>query len=197
MLWLVLVLFVATSVAVLRGGRLANLSDIRLRLWWLLPLGFLMQAVTFFLPEDADWSHTAGVALILSSYVPLLLMVIVNRDRPGMWLSGVGILMNFSVIVANGGMPVLEEAAFVAGGFNDSTAVVFSYKHVTLESGTRLAFLADVIPLRIFGQGQVISLGDVLLAFGLGQFLEDELRRPVRWFKHGVRAEAGSAARRR
>ncbi len=196
MVWLALVLFVATTVAVIRGGRLSNLADVRLRLWWLLPLGFLMQAVTNFFPAEADWSRPAGLALVLGSYVPLLGLVILNRERPGMWLAGVGILMNFTVILANGGMPVLSEAALVAGGFSSDATILASYKHVILGASTRLPFLADVIPLRIFGQGQVISMGDVFLAVGLGRFLEHELRRPVRWFKHGVKAEAGSALRR-
>jgi hypothetical protein len=41
----------------------------------------------------------------------------------------------------------------------------------------------------------VISLGDVFLAVGLGRFLEAELRRPVRWFKPGVKLRGGSATR--
>ena len=196
MLWLALVIFFATTIALLRGGRLANLADIRLRLWWLLPLGFGIQAVPALLPEDAAWTSDVGVALILISYFPLLLLVILNRERKGMWLAGLGILMNFSVIAANGGMPVLAEAALAAAGYEDGIRVVYGSKHVGLDGTTILSFLADVIPVRLFGQGQVISLGDVLLAVGLGAFLEDELRRPVRWFKHGQRTEGGSAAAR-
>lgn len=134
------------------------------------------------------------MALVLISYLPLLLLVILNRERKGMWLAGLGILMNFSVIAANGGMPVLAEAALAAGGYEGSLQVVYGYKHVPLEASTILSFLADVIPVRLFGQGQVISLGDVLLAVGLGAFLEDELRQPVRWFKHGQQTEGGSAS---
>ena len=93
MVWLALVLFLAASIAVVRGGRLRNLSDIRLRMWWLLILGFGMQAVTGFFPHEAEWAKPTGIALILLSYSPLLLMVILNRDRPGMWLTGLGNLM--------------------------------------------------------------------------------------------------------
>ncbi len=193
-LWLVLVIFVATTIALLRGGRLSNLADIRLRLWWLLPLGFGIQATPAFFPEDAAWAPDLAVALVLISYLPLLLLVILNRERQGMWLAGIGILMNFSVIAANGGMPVLEEAARAAAGYDEGVQVILGYKHVPLDAGTHLSFLADVIPVRLFGQGQVISLGDVLLAVGLGAFLEDELRQPVRWFKHGQRTEGGSAS---
>lgn len=197
MLWLALVLFLAMTIAVLRGGRLTNLGDIELRYWWLLPLGFLLQIATAWLPDSASWSEGVGLALVLVSFIPLLLLVIVNRDRPGMWLAGVGVLMNFSVIALNGGMPVLEGAAVVASGFADGEMTISdSYKHVLLDQSTRLTFLADVIPIRFANQGQVVSLGDVFLAVGLGRFLEHELRRPVRWFKRGARAQAGSAAER-
>ena len=194
MLWLGLVLFVALTVAVVRGGRLSNLGDIRLRLWFLLPAALLMQGATQLLSNDG-WTATLGSWLILLSYLPLLGVVVINRDRKGMWLAGIGVLMNFVVIAINGGMPVLEGAAVVASGFQSGLDIGGDFKHVVLDSSTRLAFLADVIPLRLFGQGQVLSLGDVFLAVGLGRFLEAELRRPRRWFKPGVKLQGGSATR--
>lgn len=195
MLWLALVLFLALTIAVLRGGRLSNLGDIHLRMWWLLPLAFLLQIATAWLPRSARWSDSVGLAMILTSFVVLLLLVILNRGRTGMWLAGVGVLMNFSVIALNGGMPVLEGAWEVAAGFSgEAMSVATSYKHVTLDASTRLSFLADVIPIRLANQGNVVSLGDVFLAVGLARFLESELRRPVRWFKRGARAQAGSAS---
>ena len=194
MVWLAVVLFVAMTVAVLRGGRLTNLADIRLRLWFLLPLAFVMQGITVFFP-DSGWARPLGVTMILLSYVLLTGMVLANRDRPGMWLAGVGILLNFTVILLNGGMPVLTEAAVVAADFSGDINISADIKHIVMDQTTRLPFLADVIPMRLVGQGHVISLGDVFLAVGLARFLEAELRRPVRWFKPGVRLQGGSATR--
>lgn len=194
MLWIAIVLLVATIVALVRGGRLANLADIRLRMWWLLPLGFLLQAATVLVPNEQQWQGL-GVGLVLISFVPLLILVILNRERSGMWLAGIGVLLNFSVIALNGGMPVLTEAAHVAAGGLAEEGFAESFKHVRLNEMSRLSFLGDVIPVRILGQGQVVSLGDVFLAVGLGRFLESELRRPVRWFKRGMSSEAGSAVR--
>lgn len=196
MLWLALVLFIALSVAVLRGGRMSNLADIRLRQWWLLPFGFLVQFAGTW--NGAPWSRPVSLGLILASYVILVVLVILNRDRPGMWLAGLGVLLNFSVIALNGGMPVMLEAARIAAGGSAGAAsdIAGSTKHVMLDTGTIFPFLGDVMPVRLVGQGQVISLGDVFLAVGLGRFLEAELRRPVRWFKHGASTPAGSAARR-
>ena len=193
MLWLAIVLFFALAIAMLRGGRLVNLGDIELRWWWLLFVAFGLQASTGFLSEDAEG---LGLALVLLSFILLMVLVMVNRSKPGMWIAGIGVLMNFTVIALNGGMPVLAGAAEVASGFTVSEPDLSgSFKHVLLDESSRLTFFADVIPLRLVGIGEVISLGDVFLAVGLGAFLEYELRRPRRYFKRGARAETGSANR--
>jgi hypothetical protein len=196
MLWLALVIFVALAIAVLRGGRLVNLGEIELRSWWLLFLALAMQIGTRFLTDDPEWEWV-GVAMVLVSYALLMLLVVLNRSKPGMWLAGLGVLMNFLVISVNGGMPVLAGAAEVASGFTLSQPdLTGSFKHILLDESSRLTLFADVIPLRLVGIGEVISLGDIFLAVGLGVFLEHELRRPRRYFRRGASAEPGSASRR-
>jgi len=140
---MLLVLAISIVVGWVRGGRLRNLTEIRVRMWWLLPLGI--------------------------------------------WIAGLGILMNFTVIVLNSGMPVLTEAVEIAGGSGD---LVLGAKHVILNESTRLPFLADIIPL----PNAVLSLGDVFLAIGIGAFLEDQMRKPLSLFAHGVTGVPGSAA---
>jgi Family of unknown function (DUF5317) len=175
-LWILVVLAVSVIVGLLRGGKLRNLTEIRVRAWWLLLVGFGAQLGAGFFPSSR---HSLAVGLVLASYIPLLLFV---------WLAGIGVLMNFTVIALNGGMPVLPVAVELAGG---SGEIVLDAKHVLLDETTRLPFLADIIPL----PGSVVSLGDVFLAIGVGVFLEDQLRRPVRLFAHRVQGVPGSAAR--
>ena len=195
MLWLAIVLFIALSMAVLRGGRITNLGDIELSAWWLLLIALGLQFGTTWLP-DADWADGLGLGMVLLSYGLLMVMVLLNRTRPGMWLAGLGVLMNFTVIAINGGMPVLAEAAEVASGFTVTEPDLSgSFKHIILDADSRLTLLADVIPLRLGNLGEVISLGDVFLAVGLGRFLEHELRRPRRYFKRGAHAQPGSASK--
>lgn len=195
MLWLALVLFIALVVAVLRGGRLVNLGDIELNAWWLLFLALGLQWGTNLLPQEDRWENL-GLAMVLMSFLLLMLLVWFNRRKPGMWIAGLGVLMNFTVIAVNGGMPVLAAAAEAASGFTITEPDLSgSFKHVPLDESSRLTFFADVIPLRLAGIGEVISLGDIFLALGLGVFLEHELRRPRRWFKRGARAQSGSANR--
>jgi hypothetical protein len=195
MLWLAIVLFIALAISVLRGGRLTNLGEVELRTWWLLPIALGLQLGTSVLP-DKDWAEGVGVAMVLSSFFVLMVLVLLNRNRTGMWLAGLGVLMNFTVIALNGGMPVLAEAARVASGFAvDEPDLSGSFKHVILDETSRLTVLSDVIPLRLWSLGQVISLGDVFLAVGLGRFLEQELRRPRRYFRRGAHAQPGSASK--
>ncbi|MEE8406644.1 MAG: DUF5317 domain-containing protein [Acidimicrobiia bacterium] len=195
MLWLAIVLFLALTIAILRGGRLINLGDIELKSWWLLLVSLGLQLGTRWLPDEA-WSETVGVIMMLASFVLLMILVVANRSKPGMWIAGLGVLMNFTVIAVNGGMPVLAGAAEVASGFTVAQPDISgSFKHTLLDETSRLTFFADVIPLRLVGIGEVISLGDIFLALGLGVFLEHELRRPRRLFKHGANAQPGSATR--
>jgi Family of unknown function (DUF5317) len=186
MTFFVAVLAVAVIVSLLRGGRLANLTEIYARGWWLLLVGFGMQIAAGVLHEG---QRSTAVGLMLGSYLLLVIVVVLNRNEAGIWIAGIGILMNFTVIAFNNGMPVLEQAVELAGGSIDTIAL--DPKHVLLEAGvTRFAFLADIIPL----PGTVISLGDVFLAIGLGVFVEDQLKQPVRLFRHRVQGIPGSAA---
>ncbi len=187
---ILLVLVLAAAVGLARGGRLGNLADASIAAWWLLPIGLAMQVAANLLSRPDDGVSALAVTLLLGSYVPLLLVVALNRRSPGMWLAAVGILMNFSVIAANQGMPVSVEAAVLAGA--ESADLDLDAKHRLLDEDSLLPFLADVIPFRALRQ--VVSLGDVFLAVGLGQFLEAEMRRPIRYFRHGGRGTPGSAA---
>lgn len=186
MLWVAFVLLLSAVVGWLRGGRLKNLTDVRASAWWLLVVGLTMQLVANVLPTSLG---NLATALMLASALPILAMIWINREAPGMWIAGLGILMNFTVIALNQGMPVLPQAVEIAGGVSNP---VLEGRHIPMTSTTRLPFLGDLIPL----PGAVISLGDVLLAVGLGVFIEEEMRRKPRLFRRGVRGEGGSAVER-
>ncbi len=184
MSWVVFVLGLSAVVGKFRGGRWRSLAEIETRAWWLLLVGLAIQAATQFIPAD---QRSLAVALLLGSYLPILAMVWINRREPGMWIAGIGILMNFTVIALNRGMPVLPASVEIAGGPSDP---VLGGRHVLLDASTHLPFLGDLIPL----PGSVISLGDVFLAIGLGVFIEEQMRKPPRLFRRGVPGSSGSAA---
>lgn len=184
MTWLFVVIAVSVVVSLLRGGKISNFPEIYARGWWLLFVGFGMQIAANYVPTS---NREIAVWLVLLSYLPLLLVVALNQRMPGMWISGIGILMNLAVIALNNGMPVLPQAIELAGGDPD---MILDAKHVVLDATSHLPFLADIIPI----PRSVISLGDVLLAIGLGVFIEDQLQQPLRLFRHRVQGIPGSAA---
>jgi len=71
-------------------------------------LAFLPQALIFFIPQTGRFVSQQWAAFVLPlSLVILLLFVWSNRRNQGFWLLGIGLLLNLSVIVANGGlMPI-------------------------------------------------------------------------------------------
>lgn len=144
----------------LRGGSLESLAGTPFR-WPLLLWAGLVLQITFDV-WDPDWlGSTGGLIVILATNVLVAGFLAVNWHLPGMVLAAVGTLLNVLVIAANGAMPVSLPAAENAGiRFRE-----MGIKHEILDAGTRLPWLADVIPVP--GLGVLISVGDVVLAMGL------------------------------
>jgi hypothetical protein len=149
------------------GGRLRRLEQLPLRWWWFVLAGLAVQFLP--LPEGEtgrDLLVRTGVLAI--SYGLLLLFAFANVRLPGMWLIALGLTCNGLVIVANGGMPVGEEALRDSGQ-TDLLEVIVEQgadKHHLLDDGDVLTFLADVIAVPS-PVGQVISIGDVFVYLGL------------------------------
>jgi len=162
----VIILFVflaAIAFALARGGRLANLANIRLRFFYLLFAPLVLQLLAFS-PFGANLPR--GVPYIyLCSLLVGGIVVWFNRSLPGFPLLFAGLLCNLLVITLNGGfMPVSMAARAVAG----QTPFSGVYNNVTaMTSGTLLWFLADLIPLPGWlPLSNVFSLGDVLITLG-------------------------------
>jgi len=85
---------------------------------------------------------------------------------------GIGYLMNTVVMAANGGkMPVSEKvlAATSISNFIDNIKSGRDIKHVIMNSGTKMKFLADVIRVPGFlgSMMQVVSIGDIIILVGI------------------------------
>nr|MBC7244866.1 DUF5317 domain-containing protein [Chloroflexota bacterium] len=113
--------------------------------------------------------------LFMVSHLLLLATVWANRHLPGVKLIGLGLLLNFIVMVVNGGwMPVTPEAVVKVGHTGlvpslESGTRVYSSKNIILpRERTKLQFLSDVLVLaRPFPIPTVFSIGDILVAAGV------------------------------
>ena len=172
---LLVALIITILIAVLRGGRLRDLGKLSIRWPWLPLLAFLVQAYMVFFPaERSEGLLTLRASVLVGSYICLLAMAWSNCRLPGIRLIALGVLMNFAVMVANGGyMPVTPEALMTAGHQDlahsmESRARVASSKDVILErEETTLWWLSDIFVIpRDWPLSGSFSLGDVVIALG-------------------------------
>jgi MFS family permease len=173
-------------LALLAGGRLDNLANVRLRLVGLLFLGLALRYATQAAIEAGNATADAyRLPLFAAGFVILLAGLWVNRDQPGLSLAFVGILLNAVAVLTNGGfMPVWQPSILAAGLPGDFTASTF-HKIVELPTTagseilgglgatflTQAGPLGDVIPIPVPFLRNVASIGDVFLAAGLAFFL--------------------------
>ena len=173
-------------IGVLVGGRVRHLGDRTFRLLPLLVTGVALQAV------GVRMESTAGLVLILVSYLLLLGFALANASLVGMWLVALGVALNLLVIGANAGMPV-RPAALVAAGVARPDEVgdidLGGKRHLERPSD-RLTFIADVFPVSPLAE--VLSFGDIALDIGMANVIV-HLMRPVR-SRHAVRSPRPSVA---
>jgi hypothetical protein len=163
---LALVLLVAgVVVGLLRGGSLENVSGVRFRLPWLVFVGLALQigAEAAAARYPGIQRGLAGPLILVISYAFVGAFVALNFRFPGTVLVGLGLLLNLSVILANGAMPVSLWAARVSG-FHGAPHLQNAVKHRVKGPVTRLGFLGDIIPLPPLG---IVSVGDVVLGAGV------------------------------
>ena len=159
------VVALAVLVGLVRGGSLAQLGELHLPGWPLVILGLLVQVVGAFAGDP-----TLYVVGMLASAVCVTAFVARNRHLPGMALIAAGFLLNAIVVTANGAMPVDQRAAAKAGVSIGHVSDGVDAKHEIRDADTLLPLLSDIIAVPIPGGygSNVLSLGDVVLAAGIG-----------------------------
>ncbi len=174
------VVLLAILAGYLAGGRLRNFERLRLRYWWLAPLGLATQALP--LPNARHGTDLMVRILVFGvSYVMLLIFAAVNIRTAGMPLLLVGLALNGLVVLVNGGMPVNRHAVVVSG---QSAGLKLlekdeGTKHHLMTPDDTLTPLGDVIPIPP-PIGQVASVGDVFVYAGLVWIIVAVMRGPTK-----------------
>jgi hypothetical protein len=160
---LLILVVVALVTVPLAGGHLIRLLDVQLR-----GVPFLIGALVIqvlVISVVPNLSEGVATSVHLATYVVALGFIALNLRQRGMWVVGLGGILNFIAIAANGGvMPASTDALRAAGrpistkGFENSTAV----------RNPRLSFLGDVFAIPAsWPLHNVFSVGDVLIALGV------------------------------
>jgi hypothetical protein len=156
-------IILAVVVAVLTGGSLAGLSDLRLRHARLVAAAFLVQVVLFAGPVSAQIG-ALGPPLYVASTAVVLAVVIYNARIPGLAIVAIGAGCNLAAITANGGYMPADPAALEALGHG----VNAGYSNSSVVAEPALRFLTDIYVLpRFVPFANVFSVGDVVIGLGL------------------------------
>ena len=165
-------LVVGVLLGIATGGRPSNLGRRHLRLAWLLAVCALLQVVA----EVFDVSQNVGLVMVLVSYAGLSLFALANLGLVGMPVVLVGLLANLLVISLNAGMPVRESSILAAHASTrqEVHSIDFGAKRHLETSADHLVVLGDILPVR--PSREVLSFGDLVLAFGVADVLFRLLR---------------------
>lgn len=174
-----MILFEAALLALLlslvTGGSLRNLEHERLRGEWFLLLLLPLQMTWPRLAEMLGLGCAISLVLWLLMMVSLIGVLAFNVSRR--WVLGtaaLGIALNVVVIGLNGAMPVsMRSVSEIGAPRADAIAKMEAdCLHEPLDGGTRLGFLADVIAVPgPAWQRSIVSVGDLLLAVGLAEWV--------------------------
>lgn len=160
-------------VALLRGGRIANLASFSLRKVWLIIVPCCC-LIGLYVAKSFGSELAGGIAhyFQLLVYACIIAALCFNLRVPGVPLVALGTALNLLVALVNGGDMPVSMAAVKAAGLTETAKLLESdqlVRHVQMSPHTRLNFLADVIPalwvpapLRC-----VMSVGDVIVSVGL------------------------------
>ena len=145
---------------------------------WLVLVATLPQLLAFFLQATRERIPNQWIPFILiSSQLILLVFVWLNRKVPSMWLLGIGLLLNLTVIVLNSGwMPVtpeiLESQGALEGSWQIGSRHGYSKDIVLTKEDTNLWILSDILTLPKWIPYRVVySIGDVIIALGVIGYL--------------------------
>ena len=151
------------------GGRFRHLSGKSFRAWLLLPIGLLLQVLV------QRKGAPAPFALLLLSYVCLIVFGIANWRLTGMWLIVLGFSLNLFCIALNHGMPV-SRTAIGSLGLDERPVGV---KHHLERRSDKLSFLGDIIPVPS-PVNEALSFGDMIMTVGVADLLFNLMQPPRR-----------------
>jgi len=173
----------ALLVGALAGGGLPRLTTLRLKwAWALLPALGLRAAAMLLKQSDPDTTLPLGFAFV-GAYTLIFAWLWANWRVPGLGVAAIGIGLNTLAVLLNSGQMPIWSAAFHAAGFTPGDLARDPF-HFLLTTTTTADFVArggifgDVVPIPFEPLRDVVSIGDLLLALGIGWVIVYAMTRP-------------------
>lgn len=171
---------VGTSIVVgkLRGGSFSNIKDASLEKWYFFVSGFLVEFSAVYLASKGVSFFIENILFIhFLSYLLLFIGIYFNRSIFAFKIVFIGILLNFLVIMANGGQMPVSGEAMVSIGLIENMNNIRDGKiitHTLINNHTVLKYLGDIFVLgKPYPRPKIFSIGDVIMALGIFLYIQE------------------------
>lgn len=160
-----------------RGGKFLKLSNNPINQWGFFILGILFQLlIVFFKANEFTFIDAFAAPMFLLSYVFILWGLVFNLKSWPMIIILIGVLLNFTVILLNGGAMPIALGELEVSKLVDSAQLVYSGQAVTYVAqgaDTTLEVLGKNIAIKPpYPFPRVISIGDIVVSLGLMLYIQ-------------------------
>ena len=172
-------IFIAILISFIKGGDLANLEKINYHPHSkYIVILFIIEVIIKSIANLGNSNLSFLIIRIMPYfnifyYLALISILELNRSLKYVGIIESGTILNFLPIVLNKGkMPVLKEALVSIKAFDRLDILMQDrmFNHSLINNETRFKILSDIIPLN-FGIKTVISIGDIVIFFGMIFFI--------------------------
>lgn len=172
-------------VGKLRGGSFSNMKDASLEKWYFIVSAFAVEFAAVYIASRGNTFISENMLLIHGiSYLLLFIGLYFNRRIFAFKVIFLGILLNFIVIMANGGqMPVSGETMVSIGLVDNMNAIKDGriVTHTLINNETAFSFLGDIFALgKPYPRPKIFSAGDVFMAAGVFLYIQEIMIKKIR-----------------
>ena len=168
---------------IFRGGRASQISDVNFRGWYLIIAALVIQ-ISPVIFNSIGVLQPYYKYIVFAGSILMFIALIINMDKKGAWIIAIGALLNLVVSGMNGFMmPVLIESVNSIGleslGKTIVDGSVFNYmplEHIEGYVNYLSKFIGVGAP---YPFPRILSVGDILISFGLFYMIQGELNRPM------------------
>lgn len=175
-------LILGLGIGLLRGGRIANLSELRLKSVWIIFASLILQLLIFPTPWSQPLIRIGTEYVHYASYGLIVVFFILNWRVWELWTMAVGMVLNAIVIMANGGyMPASASALLASGKQKAADQLLNNPDHIyantlLMSEQTSLNFLGDWLYVPAWVPlANAFSIGDLVLMTGLAWLIQSAM----------------------
>lgn len=170
----------------LRGGKISKLTDIYIHQWWYMTIAALIEfSASWIRMKEIEplWRWVDEYIMIIHfiTYGFLVFVLINNIKSKGFPLILLGIMLNFIVIMANGGRMPVDISGIDPILFREKIDFLKAGKdlvHAVMDETTSLKFLGDIIHLKKpYPMPKTLSIGDIFMMLGVFLFVQNQMLR--------------------